>query len=480
MATSQGYKFKFIESVPDYLYCKKCTLVARRLSIISCCGESFCRSCIADTRRQGKPCPICAEKNFTTLEHIKNQKQITSLLVSCSLRERGCTWSGTLDQLDTHLDPDQDNCQYVDTKCPLNCQQTIPKNKVEQHVAEQCSKRAYVCQYCSFKATYEEVVERHLPECKYIPLQCPNLCGVTFERVFMEDHMNMCRLEEVGCEFSGVGCEDQFRREDQEKHARQNSQKHLTLTASLAVETNEHLQHKLLEQDKKQEGIEQKLRCIVKEKQKQIEEQGKKMEEENKKLEMKLWNQDQKQKEEGKRLKQMLEEQKRKLGNQDRERKEEEQKIKQKLKEQERKLAEQKEFFEHNFKRLEQRLARLLTEQRRNLQDQDKKQEEQEKKLKKVIEEQGKQIQELKELLDREAQMRLDERLKLTFELQKHYKEHESEKLKNLKKFEKHGKVLEEHQMRHFRTNLAVQKVEWSSEESARQTKIKLSPFLGH
>ena len=59
---------------------------------------------------------------------------------------------------------------------------------------------------------------------------------------FLEDHMKMCRLEEVECELRGVGCGGRFLREDQEEHARQNSRKYLTLTASLAVETKEHLE----------------------------------------------------------------------------------------------------------------------------------------------------------------------------------------------------------------------------------------------
>ena len=259
MAASKGYQCQFIDSVFDDLYCKKCTLVARRLTITNCCGESFCHTCIADKQEQGNPCPACGEKNFTTFEHVKSQKRINCLRVYCSMKERGCDWSGTLEQLDTHLDPDQDNCQYVDTECPLNCQQSIPRNKVEQHVAQHCAKRPYVCQHCNFKATYEEVVDTHLPECKYVPLQCPNRCGVTFERDFMEDHMKTCRLEEVGCEFSGVGCDDRFRREDQEEHTRQNGQIHLTLTASLAVETKEQLQQKLLEQDEKLKEQEKKL-----------------------------------------------------------------------------------------------------------------------------------------------------------------------------------------------------------------------------
>ena len=309
---SQGHKCEFIDSVPDYLCCKKCTLVARKLSIISCCGESYCQSCIADTQKEGKPCPACGEKNFTTFEQIKNQKQIASLRAYCSMKERGCDWSGTLEQLDTHLDPDQDNCRYVDTKCPLNCHTTIPKNEVEQHVAQHCAKRPYVCQHCNFKATYEVVVDTHLPECKYVPLQCPNLCGVTFERDFMEDHMKMCRLEEVGCEFGSVGCDGRFIREDQEEHTRQNSQKHLTLTASLAVETKEQLQQKLLEQDKKHKE-EEKLRQKIEERQeKRLIEQEKTLNEHQKKLnevEKRFQDQDRDHKEEKKMLKQILEEQ---------------------------------------------------------------------------------------------------------------------------------------------------------------------------
>ena len=93
--------------------------------------------------------------------------------------------------------------------------------------------------------------------------------------------MKMCRLEEVGCDFSGVGCDGRFIREDQEEHTRQNSHKHLTLTASLAMETKEQLQKKLLEQDKKHKEEEEKWK-------KKIEEQEKKLVEQNEKLEEKL------------------------------------------------------------------------------------------------------------------------------------------------------------------------------------------------
>ena len=337
-----GYQCEFVGSVPEYLYCKKCTLVAKRLTITNCCGESFCHECIADN---SKSCPVCGEKDFNTFEQVKNRRRINCLQVYCSMKEWGCDWSGTLEQLDTHLDPDQDNCQYVDTKCPLNCHMTIPKNKVEQHVAQHCAKRPYVCQHCNFKATYEEVVDKHLPECKYVPLQCPNLCGVTFERDFMEDHMKMCRLEEVGCEFSGVGCDGLFRREDQEEHTRQNSQKHLTLTASLAVETKEQLQQKLLEQDKKHKEEEEKLKQRIEEQEKKIEELAKK---------------DNEHSVEEQKLKQKTEEQEKKLNAQVIEHREE---VVQKLAEQKKML---EELFELKLKCLDQKLLELTKKSNQN------------------------------------------------------------------------------------------------------------------
>ena len=302
MAASQGFKCEFMGSVSEDFYCKKCSLVARRLTITNCCGESFCQACVTSIQDNKEPCPVCEITEFTTLEQIKSQKRINGLQVYCSMKERGCGWSGTLEQLDTHLDPHQDNCQYVDTKCPLNCLKTIPKNNLDDHLAQHCVKRAYVCRYCSFKATYEEVVDTHLPQCKYVPLDCPNRCGATFEQDFLEDHMKMCRLEEMECKLRGVGCGGRFLREDQEEHARQNSLKHLTLTASLAMETKEQLQQKLLELDQRHREQEEKLKKKTKKQEKQLEYYKKKIDEQEEKLEMKLREQEKKLGEQEKKL----------------------------------------------------------------------------------------------------------------------------------------------------------------------------------
>ena len=246
-----GYKCEFIDPVSDDFYCKECSLVARSLTFTSCCGESYCQACIADTQEQAKPCPECGEENFTTLHLIKFQQRLGGLQVYCSMKKRGCSWSGTLEQLDAHLDLDQDNCQYLYISCPLECDQSILKNKLKHHVAEECIKREYVCQHCAFKGTYEVVVDTHWKECPFFPLLCPNLCGVTYGRGLMEDHITKCPLEEVACEFTGVGCVGKFRREKQEEHNSQNTHKHLTIIAAAAVKMNQQLLQKLKEMEQK-------------------------------------------------------------------------------------------------------------------------------------------------------------------------------------------------------------------------------------
>ena len=256
------------------------------------------------------------------------------------MKGRGCDWSGMLGQLDTHLDPDQNDCQHVDIKCPLNCQQTTSKNMVEQHLAMECVKRDYVCQYCNFNATYEVMVKTHWPVCIFFPIQCPNFCGVTCERDVVKDHMRMCRLEEVVCEFSGMGCDKRFRREDQEEHTRQNNLKHLSMTAAASVKMNQKLQQKLQEQETK-----------LQEEEKELQEQAEKLQEQEEKLQ----EQEEKLQEQGKKL----QEQGKKLQEQEKKLQELELKFKIKFEEQEKRLIEQGRQLQEE----KQKTARELRQQ---------------------------------------------------------------------------------------------------------------------
>ena len=69
----QGYQCECIDTVNDF-YCKKCNLVARKLTFTSCCGKSYCQACIADTQQQEKPCPACGQEKFSTQQQIKDTR----------------------------------------------------------------------------------------------------------------------------------------------------------------------------------------------------------------------------------------------------------------------------------------------------------------------------------------------------------------------------------------------------------------------
>ena len=330
----QGYQCEFIDSVPEDFYCKQCSLVARKLTITSCCGESYCNACIHSTQQDNKPCPGCGTQDFQTQQQVKYQKKILNFQVLCSLKKRGCGWCGPLEHLDTHLDPDTGDCEYTDIDCPLKCHNKISKNNISHHLANECVKRDYVCPHCAFKASYEIVCNIHWPECSYFPLTCPNRCGVTCERTTMEeDHMKICPLQEVECELKHIGCAERFLREDEEEHMRENAQTHLLM---MATTLSQDFQGKLQEQERKSQEQERKSQ----EQERKLQEQERKLQEQERKL------QEQERK---------LQEQERKLQEQER-----------KLQEQERKSQEQEEKFEEmlvvQHKESEEKMKALKTE----------------------------------------------------------------------------------------------------------------------
>ena len=171
------------------------------------------------------------------------------------MKDRGCEWTGQLQQLDAHLDVTTGDCQHVDVDCPKKCVQKVQKRNVDTHLANECPNREYRCPHCNFTNKYH-VVSKHFDICRYYPLACPNRCGATFERDDLEHHMKMCRLEEVQCVFSSAGCQAKFIRENEDEHMDQNTQKRLALMPAATLRISQDFEQKLQEQ---QEGFEKKL-----------------------------------------------------------------------------------------------------------------------------------------------------------------------------------------------------------------------------
>ena len=248
-----GYKHDFVEQVSTDYTCKLCKYVAKEPTIVSCCGECFCKACIQTVKQDCKACPFCDQNEFGTFFHAKYQRTILSLPVSCTMKDHGCTWSGELRQVESHI---SDNCDYIAVQCPNSCSQTVLKMDVETHLSNSCLFRKFVCPHCNFKGSFQDVTEKHYKVCLYYPLRCPNLCGVTCERELIEDHMKMCRLEVVHCAF---GCGVELVRDDQDTHMEQNTQKHLTLIAATTSCIKREQQKYELRLQEQQEAFESNL-----------------------------------------------------------------------------------------------------------------------------------------------------------------------------------------------------------------------------
>ena len=283
-----GYEYEFVDQVPEDYFCKLCKHVAREPNITTCCGEVLCKACVDAIIQDKKPCPSCESNDIKALGlHVKYQRKILALEVRCTMKDRGCEWTGQLQHLDAHLDVTTGDCQYVDVECPKKCVQKVQKRNVDTHLAKECPNRDYRCPHCNFANKYH-VVSEHFDVCPYYPLACPNRCGATFERDDLSDHMKMCRLEEVQCVFNSAGCQAKFIRENEDEHMDQNTQKHLALMPAATLRICQDFEQKLQEQ---QEVFEKKMKQQKEEnneRMQQLEQQLQQKDEQIKQVEQKL------------------------------------------------------------------------------------------------------------------------------------------------------------------------------------------------
>ena len=135
-------------------------------------------------------------------------QEVKALRVKCHHFADGCMWIGALGSLDQHLR----QCDYAHVPCPNGCvlnQQTVHvcNKDLENHLANECSRRQYVCLHCSESGVYVERTTVHLETCLKVTVQCPHPeCGETIPRSELEQHKMECEYEIATCKFAPFGC----------------------------------------------------------------------------------------------------------------------------------------------------------------------------------------------------------------------------------------------------------------------------------
>ena len=246
-----GYDYEFVDTLPDTLVCKICHYPSREPHLTVCCGHTFCNSCIKNVKKStflSDACPMCRAEQFTTVPNKQNERAVLSLHVLCVNTERGCDWIGEVNNITSHL-KNSSGCKFEDVHCPNSCGETFERQYLASH-AEECPCRLINCQYCHIAGEYQFIEgSSHKEQCCKFPVACPNNCEVmNVPREHLKEHMKVCPVEIVQCQYHNVGCKAKVARKDLVKHDEEKTNEHLLLVKSLLIDTQNKLsdtEHKL-------------------------------------------------------------------------------------------------------------------------------------------------------------------------------------------------------------------------------------------
>ena len=238
-----GYECIFVEEPPKHLQteCSICLCILREPCLVDCCGNRFCRTCIEPIQSaEKKQCPLCSEPFTTSVVDKQLQRTLSSLKVFCSHKDVGCDWMGELGNLPQHLNVDSEDdvsvrlngCKFAQLQC-IHCKQSIERQNIAKHEADQCLERPYSCDYCNdYSSTCKDVTDNHWPICPYRSVPCPNKCGKYLLRKDLETHQaSECLLAIVKCSFSFAGCKVEIPRNEMPAHITENLADHMSLQA---------------------------------------------------------------------------------------------------------------------------------------------------------------------------------------------------------------------------------------------------------
>ena len=228
-----GYDYELVSQPSDRLICKICHLPSRDPYLSVCCGHIFCKSCLDNVKKATtitNACPVCRDEEFETFPNKAVDREVKSLHIYCTNKEKGCEWQGELNDINNHLG-NSDGCQFEEVKCSNECGKMIQRQYLTSHVETECPRRKVNCQYCHDTGEHQFIEGQHKEECPKLPLPCPNNCDIgNIPYKSMEAHRKECPLEMIQCEYYSVGCEVRMARKDQEKHKKEKMEEHLMMT----------------------------------------------------------------------------------------------------------------------------------------------------------------------------------------------------------------------------------------------------------
>ena len=114
-------------------------------------------------------------------------------------------------------------CKHILLPCPNECEdketkkvKQIERMNLDDHKENECPKRAYECELCKEKETFQHITEAHIQTCANVVVDCHNVkCNQRFQRHLLDDHVvNECEYTEIDCKV----CEKKVERKKWDDH----------------------------------------------------------------------------------------------------------------------------------------------------------------------------------------------------------------------------------------------------------------------
>jgi len=239
-----GHNYNYVETPPIWLVCNICRYPCRGPHLSVCCGQAFCKSCLDNTRKAAitTDCLVCQDKEFITFPNKQAAKEINSLRVMCTNKEKGCEWQGQLYDIKNHIG-NSDGCQFEDVECFNACGKLVQRRYLAIHVKTECPHYKINCQYCHITGQRWFIEREHKEQCPKFPIPCPNKCEVgSIFREEKEAHRKKCPLEIVHCEYHNVGCKGKTVRKEMKIHEEEKVKDHLSLTLSKLADVTQQVE----------------------------------------------------------------------------------------------------------------------------------------------------------------------------------------------------------------------------------------------
>ena len=142
------------------------------------------------------------------------------------------------ENLQKHL---SDECMLQNVKCSNKCGIILQRQFLNYHLKSECPCRKVKCQYCHAYNTHKFIEGQHKTVCPRFPVLCSNRCGATIPRKDVDEHKNVCSLENIQCMYHALGCCDIILRINQKRHNEESVEKHLQLVVSELNSTKQKL-----------------------------------------------------------------------------------------------------------------------------------------------------------------------------------------------------------------------------------------------